>query len=278
MKQGVNDGAIPCQITTSFRMIFPRSSISRGGRRGIAADHIVHALLMLLFMLLPYGALAEEGRGYLDFSGGYKTGDFGTPTRSNLYYLAPTLGYVAPQYDVSVTIPYLSLTNKTAGVSTTETGIGDIILRGGRVLVPEGEKGLSLYGSLAVKLPTADENKGLGTGKTDYGAFLILYKRIESVKLAFLGGYIITGNSSSFNYNDIYLYGVGVSKIFGRTDLYASLEGRRSSVPGAANPLELNLGFLRLLSKDYSLKGNTFFGLTDGSPDFGVSLGIVRWF
>jgi hypothetical protein len=278
MKQGVNGGTTLCQFSTIVRMRSPRSSIFRGERRGIAADHIVHALLILLFMLLPYGALAEEGRGYLDFSGGYKTGDFGTPTRSNLYYLAPTLGYVAPQYDVSVTIPYLSLTNKTAGVSTTETGIGDIILRGGRVLVPEGEKGLSLYGSLAVKLPTADENKGLGTGKTDYGAFLSLYKRIESVKLAFLGGYIITGNSSSFNYNDIYLYGVGVSKIFGRTDLYASLEGRRSSVAGAANPLELNLGFLRFLSKDYSLKGNTFFGLTDGSPDFGVSLGILRWF
>ncbi len=236
------------------------------------------AVSALVMVIIPLKASAEDGRGYLDITGGYKTGDFGTPTRSDLYYIAPTLGYVAPQYDVSVTFPYLSLTNKTAGQSTTESGIGDIILRGGRALVPEGESGLSLYGSLAVKLPTADENKGLGTGKTDYGAFLGLYKRIESAKLAFMGGYIITGNSSSFNYNDIYLYGVGVSKVFGRTDLYASLEGRRSTVPGADNPLELNFGFFHLLSKEYSLKGSTFFGLTDGSPDFGVNLGLVRWF
>ena len=278
MKQGVNGGATLCLIITSVRMKFPRSFFSRGGRRGIAADHVVHALLVLLFILLPYGVLAQEGRGYLDISGGYKTGDFGTPTTSNLYYLSSTLGYVAPRYDVSVTVPYLSLTNETGSVSTTESGIGDIILRGGRVLVPEGESGLSLYGSLAVKLPTADENKGLGTGETDYGAFFSLHQRLEKIKLSFMGGYIKVGDTPSFNYNDIYLYGIGASKAFGRSDLYASLEGRRSTVPGADNPLELNFGFFHLLSKDYSLKGNTFFGLTDGGPDFGIDFGIIRWF
>lgn len=235
------------------------------------------AVFSLVIMITPLTASAE-GRGYLDISGGYKTGDFGTPTRSNLYYLAPALGYVAPRYDVSVTVPYLSLTNETGTVSTTESGIGDIILRGGRVLVPEGESGLSLYGSLAVKLPTADENRGLGAGETDYGAFFSLHQRLEKIKLSFMGGYIKVGDTPSFNYNDIYLYGIGASKAFGRSDLYASLEGRRSTVPGADNPLELNFGFFHLLSKDYSLKGNTFFGLTDGSPDFGIDFGIVRWF
>lgn len=278
MKRGVNGGTTLCQFSTSVQMKFLPSSFSQKGAGGIATCHAVHALLILFFILLPSGVIAQEGRGYIDITGGYKTGDFGTPTRSNLYYLAPTLGYVAPRYDASVTVPYLSLTNETGSVSTTESGIGDIILRGGRVLVPEGESGLSLYGSLAVKLPTADEDKGLGTGETDYGAFLSLYKRIESIKLAFMGGYIITGDPSSFNYNDIYLYGVGVSKVFDRSDLFASLEGRRSAVPGADNPLELNFGFFHLLSKDYSLKGSTFFGLNDGGPDFGLGLGIVRWF
>lgn len=275
--KGVNGGKTRCQFSTSVRMKFLPSSFSKKGAGGIATCHAVHALLILFLILLPYGVIAQEGRGYLDINGGYKTGDFGT-TRSNLYYLAPTLGYVAPRYDVGITVPYLSLTNETGNVSTTESGIGDIILRGGRVLLPEGESGLSLYGSLAVKLPTADESKGLGTGETDYGAFLSLYKRIESVKLAFMGGYIITGDPPSFNYNDIYLYGVGVSTVFGRTDLYASLEGRRSTVPGADNPQELNFGFFHLLNKDYSLKGSTFLGLNDGSPDFGINLGIVKWF
>lgn len=233
----MDGGKTRCRFSASVRMKFPLSSFFKKRAGGIATDHAVHALLILFFILLPYGVLAQEGRGYLDISGGYQTGDFGTPTRANLYYLATTLGYFAARYDVSVAIPYLSLTNKTGGASTTESGIGDIILHGGTVLVPEGEDGLSLYGSLAAKLPTADETKGLGTGKTDYGAFLTLHKRIESIKLFFMGGYIITGNHPRINYNDIYLYGVGVSKVFGRTDLYTSLEGRRATIPGADSPL-----------------------------------------
>lgn len=266
-------------FSTSSRIKSPRPLFSQGGQEGIVARlRVQAALLVLLFMLHPFGAAAQEGRGYLDISGGYKTGDFGTPTTSGLYYLSPTLGYVAPRYDVSITVPYMSLTNETGGVSTTESGIGDIILRGGMVFVPETERGLSINGSLALKLPTADETKGLGTGETDYGALLSLHQRLEKIKLSFMGGYIKVGDPPAFNYNDIYLYGVGISRVFGRTDLYASLEGRRSTVPGADNPQELNFGFFHLFNKDYSLKGSAFFGLNDGGPDFGINFGIVKWF
>lgn len=256
-------------VCTEDRTIDPGSPRARA----------VRTLLVLLFFVLPaYGpAWAQEGHGYLDISGGYKTGNFGTPTTSNLYYLSPVLGYVAPRYDLSLTVPYLFLTSETGGNTSTESGIGDVILRGGLVLVPEGKGGLSLDGSLAVKLPTADETKGLGTGETDYGAFFGLHQRLGTTKLSFMGGYLKVGDSPSINYNDIYLYGIGVSRVFGHTDLYTSLEGRRSVVPGADNPLELNLGFFHLLTTEYSLKGSASFGLTDGSPDFGLNLGFVIW-
>ncbi len=245
---------------------------------GIVTAPIVHVLFILFFIFLPYGASAQEGRGYLDISGGYKTGDFGTPTSSNLYYLAPTLGYVALRYDFSVTTPYLSLTNETGGVSATESGIGDVILRGGAVLLPEGSGGLSVNGSLALKLPTADETKGLGTGETDYGAFLALHQRFDQFKLSLMGGYIKVGDPPQTTYNDISLYGVGISRVFGKTNLSASFEGRRATVPGAKNPQEINLGFFHVLNADYAIKGGTFFGLNDGGPDFGLNAGIVRWF
>ena len=70
-----------------------------GGKKaggGIAADRVVYALLFLFFIFLPFGASAQEGRGYIDISGGYKTGDFGTQTTSDLWYFSPTFGYVAP--------------------------------------------------------------------------------------------------------------------------------------------------------------------------------------
>ncbi len=89
--------------------------------RGLWCNHTPAVRLVValpVILLLPLAAGAENGRGYLEMSGGYKTGDFGTPIRTNLYYIAPALGYVSAAYDVSVTMPYLFL--KNSGGSQTE--------------------------------------------------------------------------------------------------------------------------------------------------------------
>lgn len=240
---------------------------------------VVHRVAVLMLILLaPLAAEAENGRTYLEMSGGYKTGDFGTTTKSELYYLSPVLGYVTPRYDASITVPYLSSSNTTGGTTTSERGLGDVVVRGGRVFLPEGESGFSLHGALAVKLQTADENKGLGTGETDYGAFLSVHQRFDAIKVSVFTGYIKVGDPPSVNYNDMYLYGIGLARLFSSTELYTSFEGRRATVPGAKDPREVNVGFFHVLNADYAVKGSTFVGLNNGGPDFGLSMGIVKWF
>jgi hypothetical protein len=233
----------------------------------------IHTLLML-----PAAAWSAEGRGYLDLSGGYKTGDFGTPVKSNLYYLSSAPGYVTPRYEAAVTIPYLFLTEKAAGQTVTEEGIGDIILRGGKVLVPETENGFSLTGSIAVKFGTADGDKGLGTGETDYGGFLGFRQRFGRNRVTLSAGYIKVGSPAGADLNDVYVYDIGYARIFAGTELSAWYEGRKALVPGASNPQEINVGFFHIVNPDYSVKGGFFAGLNNGGPDFGLSLGIVRWF
>jgi hypothetical protein len=231
------------------------------------------ALAALFFILTSGNAPAAGGRGYLDLSAGYKTGDFGTSVRTDLNYLTATLGYASPDYDVSVAVPWLRLSN-----STTETGIGDIIVRGAHVLLPEGKKGVSLDGSVAVKLPTADDTKGLGTGEADYGAFLGLHQRIDSYRLSLLGGYILTGNPPGVDLRDIYLYGIGLTKIFRATEIMVSFEGRQAVLAGEKNPQEVHAGFFHILNVDYAVKASGFVGLNNGGPDLGLEAGIVRWF
>jgi hypothetical protein len=231
----------------------------------------------LLAALSPDLAAAQEGRGYLELSGGSMTGDFGTTTTSRLSTLAATAGYVDPQYDVSITVPCLTLTNETGGFKSTESGLGDIILRGGIVIIPARVDGFSVTGSIAVKLPTADETKALGTGATDYGAFLGLHRRFDTMRVTLRGGYIIVGDSPSVNYRDVYLYGAGFAKIFGMNEVVLSLEGRRSAFPAEENPREIHAGFFHVLSRDYSVKARTFVGLNDGGPDSGIHLSIIRW-
>jgi len=72
------------------------STLRRGWPGGRAAAAVrggvprAHAALVALF-LAPLLALAanlargEEGHPYFELSAGFKTGDFGTPTRSDLY-------------------------------------------------------------------------------------------------------------------------------------------------------------------------------------------------
>lgn len=235
------------------------------------------AVLSLLW-LLPSLAWALPGRGYLDVDGGYKTGDFGTPVRSDLYSISTALGYIGPRYDVDLSIPYLFLTNREAGASQNAGGIGDAVVRGGRVLWQEGEAGFSLDGTLAVKFPSADRSKGLGTGEFDYGGFAGAHQRFGDTKLSLSAGYIKVGQPPGVRYNDVPLFGAGISQRFGCTQLSLAFEGRRALVPGAPNPQDLDLAFFHLLNADYSLKGDALFGLNKGAPDFGLNFGVVRWF
>ena len=277
MKQGVDNRLYMGAANTRFQKTV--WNISQGLRCRIRYLAI-HALLIISLsaIVAPSASSADTGRGYLELGGSYKTGDFGTPTKSNLYYFSSAIGYVAPIYDASVTVPYLSLTNRTGSQSQTESDVGDIILRVGRMLVPEGTGGLSLDGALAVKLPTADEMKGLGTGEVDLGAFIGLHQRLGGVKVSLNGGYIKVGDPPRVNYIDIYLFGIGISKIFGFTELHTSFEGRRAIVPGAKDPREITAGFFHVLNVDYAIKGSVFTGLNNGGPDFGTNLGVVRWF
>ena len=242
---------------------------------------ILASVIVLLFALLvPIGAQAQDGRSYLELSGGFKTGDFGTPIRTNVYYVNSVLGYVSSTYDLSVSVPYLTLKNSGSvpGMMDSSSGIGDVILRGGRVLVPEGGNGFSLDGSLGVKLPTADDTKGLGSGEADYGAFLGLHQRLGQFLVSFSGGYIKIGDPPQTNYNDIFLYGIGVSRSFNRTNLSLSFQGRQAVIPGAQDPQEIVIDVFHALNSNYALKGGAFEGLNKGGPDAGFNFGIVRWF
>lgn len=258
---------------------FPAGGAPPAGRRRVAPRprRVAAVFLVLGLAVFARAAPAADGQAYLALDGGVQAGDFGTPVRNTLYSVAPTLGYVAKEYDLSVAVPYLSLTQSAAGQSVTESGLGDIVARAGYVLVPERESGLSLNGSLAVKLPTADEAKGLGTGKADVGATLRLGQRLGRVRLSLLGGFIKVGDPAGQDYNDVYLYGVGASGTQGETGLYASLEGRRALVAGADNPLEVRVGFFHLFGHRTAIRGTAFAGLNDGGPAYGASLGFVQW-
>lgn len=233
---------------------------------------------LLALAAAPFATAWAGGNAYVELSGGFKSGDFGTAVRSDLSYVAPSAGYVAPDYDFSATVPYLRLTQDGSGAGPTESGVGDVVVRGGRVLSPGALGEGILYGSVALKLPTADEGRALGTGATDLGAFLSARWPLDELRLNLQGGYIKSGLGRADNLRDVILYGAGVSAGADRIHWYGSLDGRTALVHGARSPLELAAGCLYAVGGRYFLKGSAFVGLNEGGPGFGIAGGIVRVF
>jgi hypothetical protein len=217
---------------------------------------------------------AEDANRYVDFSAGYSQGDFDTGETSSLTRLQVGYGQVWEDYDFSVLVPYLYLDDEFGN----ESGLGDITLRAGMRLGNMKSPSDNLYASVAIKLPTADEDKGLGSGEADVGGFLSYHHALDDLSLSLLGGYIITGDSSAQSYNDIFVYGAGISKISFPWYVYGSLDGRQQTLEGADDPLELSAGFYYQLKERQFLKLEGFVGLNNASPDGGLSVGVVNWF
>ena len=131
---------------------------------------------------------------------------------------------------------------------------------------------------MTLKLATGDENKGLGTGGTDVGVSLSGTRKVGAYALTALAGYTQVGEPTGVSYDNVVSYGIGANRSFARTNVFVSLQGQTSAVPGGTAPLEFDAGFFRMLSLDYVVIAHAFVGLSDGSPDDGMEIGVVRWF
>src|SRR5262245_9422823 len=128
-----------------------------------------------------------------------------------------------------------------------ETGLGDIRV-GAKYKILDDYRGqgvgLALRGD--VKLPTADEGKGLGTGKTSGGAALILSKRVGyGADLHAAIGYQLNGDPDGVGIGNAFRWGVGFNvPALRKVQLQAELTG--ASYNGAdfeqTKPLDLVVG------------------------------------
>lgn len=165
-------------------------------------------------------------------------------------------------------------------VGESEFGLGDITLTGGYALMQDSDTTPQFRPTLYVKFPTADDAKGLGTGKFDLGAGLSLSKWLGNWQPFAEGRYIIQGASQgdtealnflttdagvAYSWSDTFL-----------TSVYARFGSRLFE--GMSAPLEARLKTVwrfgeRLYTEAYVLKG-----LSDGSPDYGGGFAVFREF
>jgi len=223
----------------------------------------------------------------------YDTGKYGTTERVDTLYVPFTLTRYYDRADVSVTVPYVRQSStgqvviiggqvmhagrKTRASASTsaESGLGDILLRAARMLTRE-DAALDLALAGKVKLPTASESKGLGTGRLDVGAGLEAAKDLSADWTLLADGYYtFIGEPPGVDYRNQLALSLGFStaleKDLGLTVLY---ETQNAIVAGNPGPRSLSgtLSWRATASAQYF--GGLTVGLSDGSPDLGVSAGF----
>lgn len=234
-----------------------------------------HWQLVVAFLLwnatLPYAAADS----FLGVEAGAQRGAFGSTVTTTLSALTVSWGWIGADSDVSISVPVIRMEDDAG---TSESGMGDVILRAGKSAVWGGDHGMAVDLSASLKLPTADENKNLGSGAVDYGGFVTLRSMGSTLTASLVLGAIIVGEPSTVDYDNVTTLGGSLSKRWSQGGAYATLDRRSASIAGAGDPLEFGVGGYYVIDARHALSANTFVGLSDGSADHGWSVGWLRRF
>ncbi|MGH7206631.1 MAG: transporter, partial [Nitrospiraceae bacterium] len=159
---------------------------------------------------------------------------------------------------------------------TSESGLGDIILRGRYYLLDERGPFPTIAITGRIKFPTADEDRGLGTGEFDKGFGMELTKKLVGNWVGFLDwGYTFIGDPPGLDLRNQWNYDFGVGYYFTK-DLLGSFyyEEWRALVQGLSNPRDLLFAMNYKATSVLRVNASFQVGLSDGAPDYGLTGGV----
>lgn len=248
-------------------------------------------LIILLFPAFPGMAVAQAAeKTTLSVSAGYNysEGDYGQASDTKVHYAPVTFKLTRGEWALKLMVPYIRITGPGVVVGDvpvgaprpvgTEEGLGDItpsLLWTHR---------LNRYGTTAelqgiLKLPTADEDKRLGTGLADFTAQAGL---IQPIGKAYLNGNIgrkFNGSNATFPLRDVWKYTVGGGyRLFDFTTVGFLYDYRERQSTGSEN-LSLLTGYIsQTISPEWTVQLYGSAGFTDASPDSNIGLQFTRSF
>jgi len=218
----------------------------------------------------------------------YSRGDYGFATDTEVFALPLTVSYTTGPWRFQVSQAWLSikgpasvvLTGAQAGgaagrpVSGRESGVGDLWLGASYRSLPFGpDLEVALTGRM--KVGTANENKGLGSGENDYYAQFDFSRALGATTPFLTLGYRWLGANAVYRLRDGAYASAGfVRQLAGPTQAGLALDWRARVVSGGDPACELTAFATHHLDERWSLQGYALTGLTDASPDFGLGTSV----
>ncbi|HWP34175.1 MAG TPA: transporter [Thermodesulfobacteriota bacterium] len=259
-------------------------------------------LLVILALLLPGPAPAGEGSVFGEVGVEVSEGDFGTGTELSTAAVAATVGYRAERWELSATVPFVSVSSRGVVVFTgagpapvpgavptsgpavpvvsggsgadRASGLGDATVRGAFLLLAGTERRPSVAPWVAVKLPTGDEEEGLGSGETDVGVGSVVSASWGRLFGSVDAGYTFVGEPEGLDFDDVVstLLTVGYRPVEA-VGTYGVLDYRTAVVDGTEDPVVAGAG-VAYTGGGFGLKGEVRIGLTDSAPDVAGSVSL----
>jgi hypothetical protein len=239
---------------------------------------------------------AQTGAAQTSVSAGaeYTTGKYGTPDKTETLYIPFILRHETGPWVLKATVPWLRITGPgnvigagadrvvVPGVNNarrTESGLGDIVLSGFYNILDERKGGLGLDLGAKLKLPTADENKGLGTGELDYAVQLDFFRPFDATTLFGSIGYRVYGDPPGVTLRDVPYASIGASyRMSSQQAVGAAYDYRPHIVDGGGKVSEATLFWSNRFTPQWKLQLYGVVGFADASPDAGIGALLERRF
>ncbi len=252
-------------------------------------------LFMLVALLLTCLNARAEDHLNLSLSLDYSSGRYGTPTHTGIWYVPLEAEYVRDRFVGKLSIPFLSISNTGAGklvtggrnptlvnrpparpVVNTSSGIGDVLLSLGYRAIWDFESNWYITPTGIVKLGTADESRGLGTGENDYSLQLDFARVMQDWTAFGHAGYTFVGDPAGLNLNNTAYGRIGIDYAWADKEsvgAYFDLKERASA--GIAGRAEATVYYIAPL--DEHTKGSVFLraGFTSSVPDWGGGISLT---
>jgi hypothetical protein len=271
-------------------------------------------MLMATILIVPSLVQAAEYPSYSIGQGfEFSSGKYGTNTRTDTIF-APLTFMVSPtdRLGLSLEIPFVYQSNRnvvssiarggmqgsrttmlpvagmggtsasgsgmsssTASTNQAESGLGDITLRVGYVLVPEKDSIPQIRPMAFVKFPTADKNKSLGTGEFDEGFAVEISKWLGSWNPFAEAGYTVQGRSAQLPLRNYMAYNAGVGyQVTESVRPILLVKGTTPPADGTSSLLEVRLKLKYQATKHTGIDVYASKGITTNSPDYGSGLSV----
>ena len=231
-------------------------------------------------------ALGDDSYFNVTIGSEYASGSYYSNNSVEEMYVPFTISYGSGSVGYRLTVPYLYIrapvstiiTNSQEqaavgqGPITTVSGLGDIVA-GITFYDLYVNKSLDVVVDVTakVKIGTADDIKGLGTGENDYSLQTNLYKFFDIYYLNASFGYKFRGDPSGLDLNDVWFGSLGASYRFSpSTRAGIAYDYQESSFEAGDAVQEVIVFVSHKLDNSWGIQFYTFTGFSDSSPDWGL--------